>query len=68
MQNLDSRARRAAHKAGLVARKSRWRRYSIDNLGEFMLVDPATNIAQAGFRFDLSAEEVIALCTETATD
>jgi hypothetical protein len=32
-QALDARARRAAHRVGLVARKSRWRANSIDNYG-----------------------------------
>jgi hypothetical protein len=41
MPNLDSRARRLARKAGFVARKSRWRRDSCDNFGEFMLIEPA---------------------------
>ena len=44
------------------ARKSRWRVGTIDNYGEFMLVDPFTNIPAAGFRYDLSAEEVIEFC------
>jgi hypothetical protein len=30
---LDARARRAAQRVGLVARKSRWRANSIDNFG-----------------------------------
>jgi hypothetical protein len=60
-QALDARARRTAKRAGLLARKSR--RYDpLDNLGGFMLVDPATNFAQAGFKYDLSAEDVIDYC------
>jgi hypothetical protein len=35
---LDSRARRAAEKAGLAVRKSRARTISADNLGEYMLI------------------------------
>jgi hypothetical protein len=61
---LDARARRAAKKAGLLARKSRWRAGSIDNYGDFMLVEPSTNVAVAGFRFDMSAEDVLAYCTD----
>jgi len=34
-QAIDSRARRAAKRAGLIARKSRWRYNSLDNFGEF---------------------------------
>jgi len=36
---LEACARRAAN-AGLIACKSRWRRNSIDNYGQFQLVDP----------------------------
>jgi hypothetical protein len=56
---LDSQARRAAAKVGLKATKSRWRRDSIDNYGNFMLVDPMKNYIVAGQRFDMSAEDVI---------
>jgi hypothetical protein len=59
---LDARARRAAQRVGLVAKKSRWRLGSIDNYGEFMLVDPYINAVVDGSRFDLSAEEVIERC------
>jgi hypothetical protein len=58
-QALDARARRAARKGGLIARKSRWRAGTIDNYGGFMLVDPSTGAAVDGTRFDLSAEYVI---------
>jgi len=59
---LEGRARRAAQRAGLIARKSRWRRNSCDNHGEFMLIEPAQNLAVGGFRYDMSAEDVIAFC------
>ena len=61
---LEQRARRAAQRCGLVARKSRWRVDSLDNLGGFMIVDPERNFALAGFRFDLSAEGVIDYCSD----
>jgi hypothetical protein len=61
---LGQRARRAARRVGLAARKSRWRAGSMDNLGDFMLVDPMTNWVVAGSRFDLSAEDVIEYCNE----
>ena len=61
---LDQRARRAARRLGLEARKSRWRAYSIDNYGGFMLVDPGRNIPVAGPRYDMTAEEVIDYCSE----
>ena len=63
-QATESRARRAAQRAGLVARKSRWRAGTIDNYGEFMLLDPDSNIPVAGFQYDMDAEEVIAYCVE----
>jgi hypothetical protein len=39
-RSQEDRARRAAKRVGLRARKSRWRAGSIDNFGEFMIVDP----------------------------
>jgi hypothetical protein len=59
---LEARARRAARRVGLIARKSRWRQGSIDNFGEFMLVDLYGNYVVAGSRFDMTAEDVIAYC------
>jgi hypothetical protein len=59
---LDAKARRVARKVGLVAYKSRWRVGTIDNYGEYMLVDPHTNIPAAGFRWSMSAQEVIEYC------
>jgi hypothetical protein len=61
---LDARARRAARRVGLMARKSRWRRDSIDNYGEFMLIDLYDNYVVAGSRFDMTAENVIAFCEQ----
>jgi len=34
-----------------------------DNFDEFMLIDPRMNFSVAGFRFDMTAEEVIRFCT-----
>ena len=62
MRNLEHRARRIAMKAGLMAKKSRWRFGSIDNRGGFMLLNPDRNAVIAGERFDLSAEMVIEYC------
>lgn len=61
---LEARARRAAARAGLVARKSRWRLNSPDNLGQFMLVDPDMNFIVAGERYDMTAEEVLDYCSD----
>ena len=60
----EARARRAAQSAGYVARKSRSRRDSPDNQGGFMIVDPSTNFPAAGFKYDMSAEDVIDWCKD----
>jgi hypothetical protein len=60
---LEQQARRAAKRAGLWARKSRRRAGTVDNHGEFMLIDPSTNFVVAGERFDLTPREVIEHCT-----
>ena len=60
---LDGRARRAAARAGFIARKSRRHVGSLDNLGDFMLIDPSTNVVVAGSRCDMSAAAVIEYCT-----
>ena len=60
----ESCARRAARKIGLVARKSRWRRDTVDNRGELQLLDPYRNWIVAGERFDLSADDVVHFCQE----
>jgi len=60
----DSRARRAAKRAGLMARKTRWRSNSIDNHGSFMLIDPRCNAIIAGERFNLSPDDVREICAE----
>jgi hypothetical protein len=64
---LESRARRSARRVGLVARKSRWRQFTIDNLGGFQVFDPFVNNVHAGVRFDLTAHDVIAYCTDDET-
>lgn len=59
---VESRARVAAQRVELIARKSR-HVDPIGNQGEFMLVD-FQGIPQAGFQYDLSAEEVIEFCAQ----
>jgi hypothetical protein len=54
----------AAKRAGLKARKSRWRRNSIDNYGGFQIVDPYRNWVVAGVRYDMTADAVIKFCTK----
>jgi hypothetical protein len=59
----DARARRAARRIGLIARRARWRIGSIENHGGFQLINLMTNAVVAGERLDLSANEVIEYCT-----
>ena len=56
----DAHLRRLARRNGYMVRKSRWRLGSIDNFGGYMLVDPDTNGAVAGTRFDLTGDDVAA--------
>lgn len=61
---VEARARRVAKRHGHIARKSRWRRDSCDNFGDFMLIEAARNICIGGPRFDMTAEQVIDYFTE----
>jgi hypothetical protein len=61
---LDGRARKVARQCGLLARKSRRRRGTIDNLGGFVLIDPERNWIVAGERCNMTAEDVIAYCSK----
>ena len=58
----ESTARRVAKRAGLQARKSRWRINTVDNRGGFQILDPMRNLIMAGAKFDLTADDVIAFC------
>jgi hypothetical protein len=62
---LDRRARRAARRVGLEARKWRGRLNTVDNFGDYMIVDPYTNSVVAGERFELTAEDAIDFCKDT---
>ncbi|MBF4209147.1 hypothetical protein EI533_15570 [Pseudomonas donghuensis] len=57
---LEARARHVAARHGFLATKSRKRSLSADNGGGFMLVEASTSRVEAGERYDLSAEQVIA--------
>ena len=59
---VEARARRAAKKVGLLARKSRRRAGSTENFGHFMLLDVNGKRAVAGLRYDLKAQQVIDYC------
>lgn len=58
--SLEAKARRVASCHGFLATKSRKRSLSADNQGGFMLVNASTSRVEAGERYDLSAEQVIA--------
>lgn len=60
----DTKARRAAARVGLIARKDRSHDPTV-NHGGFMLVDPATGFPILGFQYDLTPEDVIGYCEET---
>lgn len=60
---MDARARRAAKRMGLLAIKSRRWRNTVDNHCGYMLIDPMQNAVRAGERFDLTAEEVVEMCS-----
>ena len=61
-KTMDTRARRAARRVSLIARRSRWRRDTVDNYGGFQLINDRNRII-AGYRFDLSPEEAIDYCS-----
>ena len=58
----DDAARAAATRVGLYAVKTRWRAHSVDNHGEFQLLDKGRNTVVAGDKFDLTADQVIEFC------
>src|SRR5215475_8700479 len=64
IEHSEDQARRAAKRVGLRARKSRWRANSIDNLGEFQIIDPMRNWIVAGERFNFTADDVIEFCRD----
>jgi hypothetical protein len=54
----ENKLRRQAKRLGLWLRKSRARRLHLDDLGEYMLLDPRYNAVVAGERFDLGLDVV----------
>ncbi len=61
-KNDAAKARRAAKREGLIARKPRGR-LSSDNYGGFQLLDQRNRIV-AGVKCDLSAQDVIDYCNQ----
>ena len=56
---LENLCRRRATRVGLYLRKSRAKRLSVDNRGEYMLIELDHNAIVAGQRFDLSLSDVV---------
>jgi len=64
LKHTDAQARYAAKKVGLRATKSRPRKNSLfDNHGGFQLIN-GRNIVVDGFRFELTADDVVERCTK----
>lgn len=61
--SLDSRARRAAKRAGLRAEKSRVKTYCWNFQGGYQLIDDRNNVVN-GVNYDLTAKQVIEYCSE----
>lgn len=53
----EARLRRRAKRHGYALQRSRWRSGSLDNFGEFRVIDPAYNVVVAGERFDMDLDE-----------
>lgn len=60
--NLERRARYLARRKGLAVRKSRSRMVTLNNRGQYMLVDPARNWIVAGERYDWALSDIIEYC------
>jgi len=58
-KSLEAFARRAARRAGLIAKKWRGRLGTIDDHGGFMLIELVSNCVIERERFQLSPDDVI---------
>ena len=56
---LENLCRRRAVRVGLYLRKSRAKRWSVDDHGEYMLIELDHNAIVAGQRFDLNLSDVV---------
>ena len=57
-KSIEMKARRRASRLGFFVTKSR-RGISLDNLGEFMLVDAQTRLVVGGDRFDWTVDAIL---------
>lgn len=55
--SVESRVRRLARREGYVVLKSR-RQWSLENRGEYMLLDASTNFPVCGWHYDASLDEI----------
>jgi len=55
---VESTIRRRAQKAGYIVNKSRWRKHSLDNYGDYALLDARTRFPVLGVRWDATLEEI----------
>ncbi len=63
----EQRIRRLLDNQGYILRKSRRRGWpTLDDHGQYMIVDAGSNFVAAGWRFDLDLDEVEAWATEDA--
>lgn len=62
-RQLERRVRHKAKSLGYEVRKSRARQVSMNDLGEFMLVNSASNACVLGDRFNASLEEMETVLT-----
>lgn len=61
---LEARARRAAKRVGLIAKKSRRSVDGYHNVGGLALVDPSRNWIVEGGRYELTPDYVIEYCQD----
>jgi hypothetical protein len=66
----ESNIRRRARRCGYRVHKSRaWKHVpNLDNRGDYMLLDNASNFAVLGFRYNATLEDIDASLKEAATD
>jgi hypothetical protein len=54
----ESALRRKARQSGYTMTKSRWRKNSVDNLGEYQLIRTTQNLIVLGERWDASLADI----------
>ncbi len=62
-KNLESKFRKQLSKMGYTLKKSR-KATSLDNRGDYMIVDTNLNVVVAGEKFDMSLKDIEAFIKE----